>query len=277
MTTWQDDEEGAETSQPREGIEIITPATTWRIATGSRDIVIDGQTYRAQPADRGKVGLSFVGETRELEIRLPVSHAFAQRYIAAIVPPRSVLVNVYRKQVTSGSRERIWQGKVTTASVDGHVASFLAPSTSGETITRRLPVLTAGRGCPHVLYDDNCKVPRASFTVTTTVTSHGGAVVTVASVGSIPSAVFGELIHVASGERMTIFAQSGVGDRALTLQFPIHELADGDTVQIAAGCAHDITTCAVTFENQANFGGAPHMPFDNPHIPSSRFGVITQD
>lgn len=275
--TWIADVQGVESGQPREGIEIRYGIVRYLIATGSRDIKIDGNTYKASPAARGAIGVSFVGSGEEIEIKLPVSHEFSQRWIAQLSPPRNVSVIVKQKQMTSGESETVWRGVLSSCRVQGHIATFKGLASSAYAMQRQLSTVTVGRSCPHVLYDANCRVPRTvPFRQVTTVASHDGRTVVVASIGSFADhyAQFGELIHIPSGERMEISEQIGA---TITLQMPIVELRDGDAVHVYAGCAQDITTCHTKFGNQARFGGSPRAPRENPMIPGKNLGIIVQE
>lgn len=251
------DETSVETSAPREAIEISTPAAVWRLASGSRSFTLDGKRYTAESAARGAVTVSPIGNAAEFELALPVSHAFAQRYLQP-TPPRRVEVNVYRQQA-GGDAQRIMTGVVTSCTVADHVAKFRVQPPVTEIATKELPTITVGRTCPHILYDVNCQIARTSFRVLTTVATVSGAVVTVTSMGIHPNqwAQYGELVHVPSGERMTISDQTGL---VLTLQLPIFGMQSGDVVEVYAGCDHGIKTCEEKFSNKQNFGGSPHVP-----------------
>jgi uncharacterized phage protein (TIGR02218 family) len=257
--TWLQDEQSIEDSKPREGFEIVLPSVTYRLTSADQDLVIDGKTYRASPIARGELGISAVGSPTELAFTLPVSHALAQRYLLKLTPPKQIHVTVWRKQVRSGEVERVWAGYVTSMAVEGRLAHFRVPEGSGEIMLRRIPSITVGRQCPHVLYDDQCQVDRNSFDVSTTVLSFSARTVTVASIGGMPNdwAKFGELLHVASGERMTVLTQTGT---ALTIQAPIGDMAIGDAVFVYAGCNHSIIECHNKFANRVNFGGFPSLP-----------------
>jgi hypothetical protein len=90
-------------------------------------------------------------------------------------------------------------------------------------------------------------------------------------------AKFGEFVHVASGERMTIRLQTdlnpGVSTVAdLSLQMPIVGLQIGDSVEVYAGCDWLVQTCNGKFGNKNNFGGFPELPTKNPFIPAG-YGV----
>lgn len=275
--TWLDNVTSVEDGQPREGIEIRYGIVRHLIATGSRDVRIDGNTYRALPAARGSIGVSFVGSGEEMSLTLPVSHAFSQRWIAQISPPRNVSVIVKQKQLTSGESEIIWRGVLSSCRAQGHLATFKGLASSAYAMQRQLSTATVSRTCPHVLYDSNCRVSRTgSNRVVTTVASHDGRTVVVASIGGFAAhfAQFGELVHIPSGERMSISDQVGT---TVTLQMAIPELRDGDAVHVMAGCAKDITTCHTKFGNQARFGGSPRAPRENPMLPGKNLGIIVQE
>ncbi len=253
MTDFLTDEKGAETSQPREGIEIITTSATYRVATGTRDLVIDGNTYTAAPAGRDEIGVSQSADPRAITIMLPMSHPLCQRYMAGGVPPTGLIaVNVWRQQPTSGETECVWRGNLTSVAPETHVAKLHVPSTSSETYQRKLPVVSCGRACANVLYDARCTLARADFQIEFPVTTFAGRVVTIGGWDGLPAdwATFGELLHVASGERMTIQSQSG---NVVTMQLPIWEMQVGDTVRLFAGCDHTIETCRDKFVNTVNY------------------------
>lgn len=266
-----DDEQGVETSKPREGYEIETPAETWRIASGVRDEIIGGNTYTASPGSRSSEVVPKVGDQGELALTLPVSHAAPQRILTLGVPPRQMNVTVWRKQLTSGEYESIFIGTVTSMAVTGNLAELRVESRLGRLKRRRLPTISFGRVCPHILYDTQCLVERASFTVSTTVVSVTGRILRVASMDGNADewATFGEVLHVASGERMTIAEHDG---NDLTLQLPIAGVQGGDSVQVFAGCDHQNNTCRDKFDNITHYGGFPQLPTINPWRPGG-FGI----
>lgn len=277
MTTFIQDEESVEDSQPREGYEIQMSAQTFRLTGGDQDQVIDGATYHAEPVLRSTIVTSSTTDRKELEITLPVTHPVVRRYLAGGIPPKTVFVTVRRKQLRSGVTERLWAGHVISIAASGHTAKLLVPSVLTENIQRRLPVITVSRQCPHVLYDAVCGVNKATFTVPGTVVSIVDRVVVVNVPGGYVAdyAQFGELLHVTSGESMTIFGNSAsdVSDNVtFTLQMRLIDLRIGDTVKISIGCAHDLDACSTKFGNRPNFGGFPELPVGNPFIPNG-FGI----
>jgi uncharacterized phage protein (TIGR02218 family) len=265
MTTFLEDEQSVEGSRPREGIELITGTgpipTVYRIATGTRDITIDGNLYRASPAQRGEVTITAAANGTDLEIVLPLSHAVPQRYMQLGVPPRTIQVTVWRHQLTSGEDEVIWRGHVTSLAIEYPRARLLVPAVFTRILRRQVPTSTVGRLCPHVLYDKQCRVVKDDFKLETTVTYVNGR--TIRCVEPYPDAfaTYGEMKHVATGESVTIMNQTttGVDGVERTLQLPIPGLAVGDAIEIYAGCAHSLAACRTKFDNVLNFGGFPFI------------------
>lgn len=275
--TFLADESGIESSEPREAYEIILPALTYYLASGTRDLVISGRRYTASPIRRGEAPVSSSGESgaRELSFTLPVSHALAQRFMQNGCPPKQVFVNVYRYQGTSATAEIQHRGVVTSMAPDGNLAHFRVPARSAEVMAKRLPTVTAGKSCPWILYDEQCTLARGSFTSTVTATYVDDRTVKATVTLTDQYALYGELEHVSSGERMTILDQpvSVAGVTTFTIQMPIAELQVGDSIKVYAGCDHQITTCQSKFSNRLNFGGFPQLPTKNPHL-SNGFGVM---
>lgn len=274
--TYADDSGSRESSEPREGIELILPSVTYRLATGTRDRTINGQRFTASPSGREEIKLATSDNQADLVIQLPMKHPIPQRWLALGSPPKSLVANVYRLQLNSGEYRRIWTGYVTSiASTSNNTVALLrVPSRDTALLDRRLPTITIGKSCPHTLYDRNCRVDRAAFTQDANLADVQGRVVKVSTMGAHPDtwAENGELLHVPSGERMTILSQVGT---TITMHMPIPEMQVGHAVQVVAGCPHDIESCVVLFDNRVNFGGFPQLNSVNPVRPTG-FGVSVQ-
>lgn len=273
--TYQADEESVEDGRPQEGFEFILPTVTYRLTSGVKDVSIGGQTYRATTIERGAIDIKTDGDAADLEVPVLITHALPQRYLQLGVPPKRIDVNVYRKQLNSGDSVSVWTGRVVGMRCEKHVATFLIAQRLGDAAPRRIPTITVGRECPHVLYDTPCGVLRNSFKVSTTVTAVDGAAVVVDSMGANPDqwAQWGELVHVASAERMTIADQTGT---TIRMQVPIVGMQEGDEVEVYAGCDHTIATCLEKFANQNRFGGFPQLPKRNPFV-SNGYGIYESE
>lgn len=269
-------------SEPRElfTISVNDGVTVYRHTSATRDIIYGGNRYTSIAMERGEVAITMPGDEKELILTLPIDHAFVRRWTAQAVPPRKVELTVYQQD--GGETEQIWNGPITSMNADKSVAKFRVVSRAGEWMLRLLPKTTAGRECSNVLYDAACAVSRTgsfgglAFKVTTTVIYVNGRDVRV-DLGSTSRngtwAEGGELLHTATGDRMTIALQtdlspgvSAVAD--LRMQMPIYGLKVGDSVDVYAGCDHSIAVCRTKFDNKPNFRGFPSMPSQNPFTPA---------
>lgn len=287
-----DAESGIESNQPREFYDILqSSAVRYQIASGTRDIAFpDGffigsvfhfaATFTAFPMARTEITVNTTTNDGQLTLALPLSHPLAQRWTAQASPPRQVTVTIYRQQLQNGLVEQIKQATIVSMAMEGHLAKFLLASPLARLLSRKLPVLNADPLCEHILYDKNCRAIHDSFSLgvagsavpSLTVAGFDGRVITISSIGGKPDhwAQFGDLVHLPTGEKMSILEQVGT---TVTMKRPIPDLKDGDQITVSAGCARDITTCFVKFNNQVNFSGFPQLPTVNPFTPSG-LGVV---
>jgi uncharacterized phage protein (TIGR02218 family) len=266
------EESSIESSLPREGIEfIISGVRTYRVSTGTRDLTINGFTYTAYPANREEVGVITSGDAKDVTVRVPLKHAVPQRYLQGGVPPKRVQVNIYRQQQASAAYELVFSGDVDSMGAEGRVAMLRCRASVNRLMQTRLPVLTVGRSCAHILYDKNCRLDENSFKLSTTVVDVDGRKVTMALTLPDDYATAGKIKHTASGEQMTILSQLGT---VVTMQLAIPDLKVGDAIDVFAGCDHTIRTCRLKFNNKPNFGGYPQLITVNPFGPKNN-GIYT--
>lgn len=292
-----DDEASSAASEPRELLTLeVNPPTgqVWRHTSATRDIDVNGVFFKAIAMTRGGIAVAMIsGGENGLEIVLPIDHALVKLYLRQGVPPSRIRATLQRLQLRSGEVRQLWTGDITSLSCVEGTARFLVPAKTMETIKRMLPIITAGRACPHILYGEGgCHVVRTSsfgptFKLTTTVIAVSGREVRV-DLSNVPTSNphralwtrFGELVHTASGERQSIADQvdlnPGVSTVAnLTMFERIPDMKVGDSVDVYAGCDHTVLTCREKFANQLNFGGLPELPTKNPFVPNS-FGIYQE-
>lgn len=277
-----DAEASAEDSEPRELVEISINdgVTIYRHTSATRDIVYAGERYTAIALARDAVMVTMPSESsNDVSLSLPIDHALCRRYTQQATPPKKIAVAIRRQN--GGATEIVWAGFITSMAAEGRIARFRVPSRAGEWMLRTLPTATVGRKCPWVVYSDACGVSRTgshgglAFRVSTTVISVVGRKIRV-DLGSTDRngtwAEGGEVVHAATGERMTVGLQedanpgvSGVAD--LTMQMAIIGLTAGNSVDIYRGCALTVADCETGFGNRQNFGGMPQMPTGNPFLP----------
>lgn len=284
MTTFFEDEKSAEDSQPREFYEIVqSSAVTYRIASGVRDISYGGNTYKAAPAARTEITVDLLSAEAQLTLALACTHPLVERFFSQGSPPRQISVRVFRMQLRSGEVEEIWAGIVTSVAFDSKelVAKFAIPSRFHQAVKREIPGYVLDRDCPYILYDKRCRVNDGDFSATSTIAGVNGRSVRVVAVpafsvaplgdNNVSFAVGGDITHVATGERQTIFTQSVVdanGNTTFDMQAPIPEMKAGDTVVVRAGCRHSVISCQNKFANIANYGGMPFLPSRNIFLPT---------
>lgn len=281
MTDFITDESSVADSQPREFYEIVESASvTYRLASGVRDIDYGGNTFTASPAARTDIGVVTTSGDLALVLTLPLAHGLAQRWPAQGSPPRQVTVTVYRKQMTSGAVEILQTGQIISMAIERHLARFQLQPRLTRQLARRVCSFTSQRLCPWTLYDPNCKLSDAAFSITTTITDVNGRRIKVdgsdGRFGDESYAVGGDVRHVTTGERQLVLTESGVdvdGNVTIDMQAPIPDIHVGDSVVIRAGCKHDIPTCGDKFANLVHYGGDPEMPTADLFIPGNKLGV----
>lgn len=282
MSTYDDDETSIEDSNPVHLFRFEFPTATYRMASGDHgvyfsDVAHHINLFEPLPVADGNAEELSVSDPsdRPLEITLPVTHPVAQRLLANALPPKSCLVTVWRYQQRSGQAKQRWRGNVSSIAPVKNTATIRVPPLTSDRMRVKLPTIGNGKLCVHALYDAGCKVPRNALTqATTTIAAISGNSIQVVSLlppGTFDQwAQFGEIVHVATGERRDIYDQTG---NVLALNVSIAEAAVGDSVIVYAGCDHDVTTCGTKFGNTVNFLGNPDLPLANPYDPSG-FGVI---
>lgn len=271
-----DDKSGATTDRPTEYCDIaLSTGKTYRIASGNRDLQVGNLVYKAEPLMRTEISVPQASDSEgTLTLSLPSDHPAVERWFMLGVPPRQTAVTLWQKQERSGEVQRIWGGLVTSVSCDGGdddaIAKLLVPARSIDTMRRSLPTISNGRSCPHIWADTQCRIDRNNFKRETTAILVDGRTVRVdMGAGHLGDwAELGELVHVATGERMTVSKQTNLDPAHtnvadLEIELPIPELKTGDAVQIFAGCKRDLATCRDKYNNVINFGGSPRLPTRN--------------
>lgn len=273
MSTFGTDETSVSGSRPVDLYVIVTPTVTYRLTSYAMDVVYSGNTYTATTMSRGPHQIAQDLTGRELVVYLPISHALVQRYCSSAIPEHSIVLTASRLQQTSGVATQFHVGFSGGISIDGHVAALRFPSVTDDAMRVSLPVIALQKTCNHVLYDAQCTKSRAASSTTTTITAISGSVVTVAAVLVGTGILYGDMIHGPTLQPRMVIAQTG---SALTLSDPIVGAVVGDSVTIALGCAHDVTTCRDTFANVINFGGHPDVNPEINYWSYKGLGVVTQ-
>lgn len=228
--------------------------------------------YEPVPVERDAIVSNGTLDRSALAISLDVGTDIAELF--RIYPPSSVVnLVIYEGHVDDPDGEFvvIWSGRIVSATREGSTLRL-----SGEPISTQLRRSGLRRhyqyGCPHALYGPQCGADKASATVTGTVASISGNVVTLEPgwEGYFDRAKFlrGTLEWTPYGGSLERRAIIKVDDDALTLSGAPLDLAATDPVDVVLGCNHrafaeDGGDCEGLHDNIQNFGGQPWIPLTN--------------
>lgn len=124
------------------------------------------------------------------------------------------------------------------------------------------------RGCPHILYDGECRVNPEDFAVETEIISMTGNSITVAGAGGNPAGWFtGGYIEWEANEDGTLDRRgimASTTDTEFVLLGTTYRLEVGLTVRLYPGCDLTTQTCDEKFDNLPNYGGIEQMTGKNP-------------
>jgi uncharacterized phage protein (TIGR02218 family) len=124
------------------------------------------------------------------------------------------------------------------------------------------------RNCPHMLYDQDCKVDRDLFKVETTITALTGTSITLGSLGAWAGEQFNggfiewEADPAPAYDRRGI--ESYVAGNLFNLFGTTDRLVVDQDVTVYLGCDLTPETCDGTFDNLDNHGGYRFMPGKSP-------------
>lgn len=262
---------GTETSKPIELYEFSYQNVVTRWTSADREILLGPSLYRVPTGGISRSDIEDAGKNvSNPSITLTVRNDFAPIQVFSAYPPSDV-VNLTIKRLQSDDTSEvitIWSGRV--LSVGWGVEK--AKVTCQNIFTRlKQPGLRRlyGANCPHLLYsqgDGECKLSRAAFKVTATLTTVDGLALTSAAFDALPDGHFaGGLLDllVSPGIYDKRGIKTHVGD-TITLTHPLAELVAGIVVDVYPGCDKTQATCITKFNNVVNFGGFPYTPKKNP-------------
>lgn len=264
--TYDASETGAHSGSPIEGYKFEGTSASYYYTSAEQDVTINGQLYTAAEIGRNaiKSGTQDDGDL-DIELTVPYDLPLVLAYAYGVSPP-DLTVTIFRYHDGDDPATdfvTIWKGIATGFSITGHTARIRVPSIFSTLLSGEIPTVYYHNPCNHVLYDARCKVVRASYLQTTTVSSiTDDTTIVVADDGFADNyLVAGEINNTTKGERRLIVDNVS---NTITLGFPFSDVDIGDTVELVAGCDHSFATCGSKYSNKVNYGGFPFVPYDNP-------------
>jgi uncharacterized phage protein (TIGR02218 family) len=252
-----DYEVSVESGQPVELYALALGTTTWRFHNSlyGETISYGGNDYTPLTVSRGSIG----GAQESVSVTIPADHTYSLNFVE-IAPGQLSTLTIYEfHRAEPASVQVKYKGIVRSISfgTEGFGTTLtVIPLTA--TFDKTIPDRTYQAQCNHVLFDSRCQVSASSFKHTDTASA---AVLNVLTVNNLSSKGSGWATggYVAYGVLDFRLILNHTGNNC-TLVLPFYQDVLGNSVDVYAGCAHDIGICNTKFSNEINFGGCPHVP-----------------
>lgn len=237
--------------------------------SANTDQTVDFVTYIAEPIKRSRIDLTAELNKQHLTVEVLRSNVIADFFRFA--PPDDIVaVTLLRLHEQDPDQETVvaWIGRVLSVRWKDVTAELYCEPVS--TSLRRSGLRRHyQRNCPHQLYGTLCRANRTEFRYQGQVSSVIGLNVIVPGADGQDDGYYsgGYVEWVdANGIVNTRTIDTHVGN-TLTLMISSFGLADGQDVEVYAGCPHTMAACDSTFNNSDNYGGTtlyqpPENPFD---------------
>lgn len=249
----------------------------WRYASGEQEVTIDGYEFvdgvltptqvTYMPVPISDSGLVQSGDTQndDFTVTMPSNVDFATLYLAT---PPSQTVYLTCRRINRGDVEApiVWVGEVRSTKRSSQIELQVVCKVLTSTLNRNGLRLAWSRGCPHALYDRNCRVDPDDYGIAVQVQGLTGAALVSSAMATLPNGYLaGGYFEFTSlpgvTERRAIESQSG---SVLTVLGTTDGIEIGDWITVFPGCNRVTSTCNDKFNNLSNYGGYPHMPGKSP-------------
>jgi uncharacterized phage protein (TIGR02218 family) len=247
--------------------EMVWGTTAWRYTSADRVITHGGFNWEPVAiSDDGVVqGANAVEFTVNIPANLPIVSLFRSTPPAEPITLRCLR---YHKDDPDAQAITYWKGTVGNVKRSGIAKAviFGLPTTLRRTGLR----LCWERGCPHMLYDQDCKADMNAFKVATAITALTGTTITVATLGAWAGPQFagGFIRWEPAGFTAGTYERRGIesfaGGTTFNLFGSTDRLLVGTAVNLHLGCDLTPQTCDGTFDNLPNYGGFSFMPGKSP-------------
>ena len=280
-------ENSVEDGQPIELYRFSNVEEVFTFTSGQFDVVFNNETYTPIAVSREDIDQQDSRYQRLLNVNLPASNSFVQRYIT-LIPATIDQFELFRQHTTDGATPEtvsIFSGQVMSVEFVDGVTAKIAIQTFGAILDRLIPQQTSRNPCNHILYDSKCGVTDTLFSLSGVVSAiaPNGLEITIdtgsntvpntgleltAQLADDPAFFNAGLISRGSIELRMIRAtvDDGGNEATLTVIFPMQTLSIGTSITIFAGCDHQLPTCRDKFANADRYGGFPFIPLKNPFV-----------
>jgi len=261
--TYLDRETSTESGQPVELYVFTIGAEVFYYTSAEDTVTWAAQQYVSRQITRTDPAQADGDRKQELTVTLQSEDPVCARFIG-VVPGQSMFLDILRFHRADTQAENVWSGKIIGVSfkLRGAVCE-MSGMTSEAALNRTIPRFKYQGLCNHVLYDLNCKMLKASYQHTSTISAVDGRTVTINGINTAEGDQWpvGGYIDFGSSDYRLITAQTG---DVLSLILPFSVDVVGQSVDVYAGCDHTLATCAAKFSNNLNYGGYAFVPTLNP-------------
>jgi uncharacterized phage protein (TIGR02218 family) len=260
----------------------LLDTTVFRWTTWATDLVVGGNTFRAAGANGPQIKRSRIQQNARLKIDEVEVSLFSNGYtvggkslqlfaaqgwfdgarvqIDHLVMPTPGDVSL--GAVTSWFEGRVGAVRLEAQEVSLHIDSELA------VLNQPLPKFRVQAACGYAVYDANCGLNRASFTLTGTVSAAtssslfatASAAITAKATGYFELGVLQFTSGALNGQKRAV-SKWVAGANQFTMALPFTGTPGvGDSFSVYPGCDRKRATCLNRFNNLVAFRGFPHIP-----------------
>lgn len=262
--TYDAREKSIQSGEPIEVYDFARGDTHWRYTSAKASQLYQLLTWEAALIQRNQI--EHTAEKGRSGLQITCARDFAIADLYRVQPPSDVItVTLHRFHAGETSGAVIWMGRILNCEWSGSRAVLNCEPVSTSLARPGLRRLYQ-RQCPHVLYGPACRLDKADFAITATLTAASGVTIAATEFDAHPDGYFaGGFIEYMNTdgnvERRFITGHTGA---TLTINFPLAALAEGSQVTAYPGCDHALSTCSGKFANTDNYGGFPYIPSKNP-------------
>lgn len=252
-------------SEPIECFKFEAPHKTWYLTSYNEAVTVDGDLY--EPTS-GLTHTAFevssvLDSLTTVDFKLPSSHELARHFCFGL-SPRFLLITVKTAHKDDLANFKVeFTGRILGTGAEGEYGVIKTGSITQTELDDFLSSVFYQKTCNHVLFDERCKVLRATFTQTAIVVKIQGQIITVDDmVFAADELILGEMTNTRTGEKVGIVSNAA---NVIGVGFRFFDLIVGDTVELTQGCNHlRLGHCKTRFNNVDNYGGFDFTPEVNP-------------
>ncbi len=247
--------------------EFIRQTKSWLYTNADRDVSYGGRSYIAIACSDSGVTQSGDTDADTVTITVPFNADVVKQW-SSTPTSDSIQLIIRRMHQNDGDFEApvTWVGEVTGLTRPDYVSRAIQCGNMISRFARGGLRMTWERGCPHRLYDQNCRVDKTLFAVTGTVQTVSNTSCLVAAASTFPGGWFngGYMSwEIEPGLFESVGIETHTGSQ-LQLFGATSWLENGQNVVLYPGCLRTIQVCHDKFNNVPNYGGFTNMPGTSP-------------